>query len=91
MGFSLIKKNEVFQKNNMKVGVKKFLRMCLVPARAWSAHAVGIAPTGRFKLRRQMAAAGKKESTSLSWKCMVLHVDRYTSHVIRIMRRKIDV
>ena len=41
--------------------------MALVPARAWGAHAVGIAPTDRFQLRRQMAeAAGKKVPTSLS-------------------------
>ena len=65
--FSLIKKNKAFQKSYMKVGVKKLLRMCVVPARAWRAHAVGIVSTERLNVRRQMAAtAGKKESTSLS-------------------------
>ena len=38
----------------------------MVPARTWGASAVGLAPTERFKLRRQMAAAGKKSATSLS-------------------------
>ena len=43
------------------------LRTGLVPARAWGGQAVGIAPTERLKLRRQVAAAaGKKESVSLS-------------------------
>ena len=51
----------------MKVGVKKLLRAGVVPARTWRVHAVGMAPTERFKLRRQMAAAaGKKSTTSLS-------------------------
>ena len=65
--FSLIKKNKPFQKSYMKVGVKMLLRMGLVPARPWGAHAVGMAPTERLNLRGQMAAAtGKKESTFLS-------------------------
>ena len=39
----------------------------MVPARTWGVHAVGMAPTERFKLRRQMAAAlGNKSTTSLS-------------------------
>ena len=39
----------------------------MVPAETWGVHAVGIAPTERVKLRRQMAAAaGKKSTTSLS-------------------------
>ena len=60
--FSFIKKNKAFQKSYMK----NLLMTGMVPARAWRAHAVEMAPTGR-KLRRQMAvAAGKKETTSLS-------------------------
>ena len=61
--FSLIKRNKAFQKNYMKVGVKKkLLPAGMVPARTWGVHAVVMAPTERFKLRRQMAAAaGKKE------------------------------
>ena len=48
-------------------GVKKLLRAGMVPARTWGAHAAGMAPTERLKLRRQMAAAaGKKGMTSLS-------------------------
>ena len=51
----------------MKVGVKKLLRAGMMPARTWGAHAVGMSPTERLKLRRQMAAAaGKKSTTSLS-------------------------
>ena len=51
----------------MKVGVKKLLRAGMMPAMTWGAHAVGMSPTERFKLRRQMAAAaGKKSRTSLS-------------------------
>ena len=63
MRFSLIKKNKVFHKSNMKVGVKKLLRTGMVPARTCGVHAVGVAPTERFKLRRQMAAAAGKERT----------------------------
>ena len=67
MKFSITKKNKVFQKNCMKVGVNRLLRAGMVPARTWRVHAVGVAPTERFKLRRQMAAAaGKKCRTSLS-------------------------
>ena len=43
------KKNKVFQKNYVKVGVKKLLRAGVVPARTWGVHAVGIAPAERLK------------------------------------------
>ena len=70
--FSIIKKNEAFKKNYMKVCVcvfvKKLLRAGMMPARTWRVHAVGISPTERLKLKRQMAAAaGKKSATSLSF------------------------
>ena len=43
------------------------LRMGMLLARVWRGQAVGISPTERLKLRRQMAAAaGKKESVFLS-------------------------
>ena len=62
-----MKKNKAFQKSYMKVGVKKLLRPGMMPARTWGVHAVGMSLTERFKLRRQMAAAaGKKSTTSLS-------------------------
>ena len=65
--FSLIKKNKAFQKSYMKVGIEKLSTVGLVQASAWGAHAVRIVPTERLKLRRQMAsAAGKKSTTSLS-------------------------
>ena len=65
--FSIMKKNEAFRKNYMKVGVKKLSRAGMMPARTWGAHAVGMSPTERLKLRRQVAAAaGKKSTTSLS-------------------------
>ena len=35
MRFSIFKKNKAFQKNYMKVGVKKLLRVGMVPARTW--------------------------------------------------------
>ena len=51
----------------MKVGVKKLLRAGMMPARTWEAVAVGMSSTERLKLRRQMAAAaGKKSTTSMS-------------------------
>ena len=62
--FSIIKKNKALQKNYMKVGVKKLLRAGMVPARTWRVHAVGMSPTERVKLRRQMAAAADKKSTT---------------------------
>ena len=65
--FSLIKRKNPFQKNYMKVGVKKLLRAGMMPARTWEVYAVGMAHTERLKLRRQMAAAAcKKSTTSLS-------------------------
>ena len=64
---SLIEKNKALQKNYMKVGVKKLPRAGMMPARTWRVHAVGMAPTEKLNLRRQMAAAaGKKSTTSLS-------------------------
>ena len=62
--FSIIKKNKAFQKNYMIVGAKKLLRAGMLPARTWRAHAVGMSPTERFKLGRQMAAAAGTESTT---------------------------
>ena len=38
--FSPIKKNKAFQKNYMKVEVKKLLRAVMVQARTWGVHAV---------------------------------------------------
>ena len=65
--FSVIEKNKAFQNIYMKVGVKKLLRAGMMPARTWMVHAVGMAPTERLKLRRQMAAAaGNKSTTFLS-------------------------
>ena len=46
--FSLIKKNKAFQRNYMKVGVKKLPRAGMVPTRTWRVHAVVTAPTERF-------------------------------------------
>ena len=65
--FTIIHKNTASEKSYMKVSVKKLLRAGMVPARTWGVHAVETAPTERLKLRRQMAAAaGKKSTTSLS-------------------------
>ena len=47
--------------------MRKLLRMCWIPARGSGGQAVGISTPERLKVRRQMAAAaGKKESVSLS-------------------------
>ena len=59
-------RNLVFQTHYLITGERQLLRTGLVPARAWGGQAVGIAPTQRVKLWRQMAAAGKKESVSPS-------------------------
>ena len=51
----------------MKVGVKKLSRAGMTPERTWRVHAVEMSPTERLKLRRQVAAAaGKKSTTSLA-------------------------
>ena len=54
------KENLGFQKNCTRIGVRKLLRMGLVPARAWEGQADGIAPTERLEL--MAGAAGN------SWK-----------------------
>ena len=70
--FSLIRKKSDLSENYMRSGVRKLLRRGLVPARAWRGQPVGIAPTERVKLRRQMAAAaaGRRDRcrSHLSWK-----------------------
>ena len=64
---SLFKKREAFRKNCVKVEAKKLLRAGMVPAKTWRVHAVGMAQTERLQLRRQVAAAaGKQSTTSLS-------------------------
>ena len=73
--FSIIKNNKAFQKNCMKVGVKKLLRAGMMPARTWEAVAVGMFSTERLKLRRQMAAAAGKRvqpQCLCSWRHMAL-------------------
>ena len=51
--FSIIKKNKAFQKNYMKVGVKKLLRAGMMPARTWRAHAVGKNKSGKFSCKKK--------------------------------------
>ena len=76
VGFSVIGENRVFQENYRRIGVRKLLRTGFVLARAWEGQAVGIAPTERMKVRRQMAAAaGKKESVSLSLFTEVINLE----------------
>ena len=59
--------NRVFQKNCVRIGARKLLRLGVVLARVWRGQAVGVAPTDKLQLRRQMAAAAsKRESVSLS-------------------------
>ena len=38
--FSIAKKNKVFQRSYMKVGIKKLLRAGMVPTKTWRVHAV---------------------------------------------------
>ena len=58
---------QVLPKELHEGGVLKMLRAGMVPARTWRVHAVEMAPTERPELRRQMAvAAGKQSTTSLS-------------------------
>ena len=65
--FGFYERIKLSRKNYMKAGVKKLLRAGMMPARTWGAHAVGMSPTETLKLRRQVAAAaGKKSTTSLS-------------------------
>ena len=63
---SLARGNRAFHRNYRRIDVRKLLRMGLVFARVRRGQAVGIAPSERLKLRRQMATAGKNESVSLS-------------------------
>ena len=71
MRFSIIKKNKAFQE--LHEGGRQEVVACGV-------HAVGMAPTERFKLRRQMAAAaGKKEHyfvSFVSWRHMALKLKK---------------
>ena len=66
--FSLIKKNKAHQKNNMKVGGQEVATKGYGTSKSMeSAYSGDLTPTERLKLRRQMAAAaGKKSTTSLS-------------------------
>ena len=49
----------------------------MVPARTWRVHAVGVAPTEKLKLKRQMAvAAGKKSTTSVLGRSRVVQMWR---------------
>ena len=50
--FSPVKKNKAFQKNYMKIRVKKLLRAGMAPARTLGVDVVVIAPTESLKLMR---------------------------------------
>ena len=64
--FSIIKKNEAFRENYMKVVVKNLLRAGMMPARTWGAHAVGMSPTERLKLRRTDGGGSWQEEYNLA-------------------------
>ena len=74
--FSIIKKNKAFGKNYKKVGVKKLPRAGMMPARTWRAHAVGMPPTERLEMWRQMAAGSWQRRVQprcpCSWRLMAL-------------------
>ena len=63
--FSFARRNRVFQKQPFEDEevAEDGLGSC---ESVWIGQTVGTAPTERLKLTRQMAAAGKKESVSLS-------------------------
>ena len=70
---SVVRRHRILQKSCMRIRVRKMLRIGLVSATVWRGQAVGISPTERLKLRRQMAAAaGTKESVSPSL-CMAVN------------------
>ena len=73
--FSLIKKNKAFWKNYMKVGVKKFLRAGMVPARTWRVPAAGMVPARKIKIEEaDGSSSGQKEYNiaPYSWKPLAL-------------------
>ena len=57
--FSFIRKNRIFPKSYMRIGVRKLLSTGLVLARAWRGQAVGIAFAERLKLRRQNGGSSR--------------------------------
>ena len=65
--FSIIKENEAFQKNYMKVGVKKLLRAGMMPARTWRAYAVGMSPTERLKIEETDGSCGRKKQHNFAF------------------------
>ena len=62
--FSLISKNESFQKHYMKVGVKKLFRAWMVPAKTWREHAVEMAPAERLV---ETLVIGVEEELTQAW------------------------
>ena len=71
--FSIIKKNKVFQKNYMKVGVKKLLRAGMMPTRTWREGEKGCMQWGWLPLKVKKieetngsCSGQKKSTTSLS-------------------------
>ena len=77
--FSVMKNNKAFQKNCMKVGVKKLLRAGMMPARTWRAHAVGMSPTERLKLRDRWQRQQAKRAQlcfPCSWRHMALKLKK---------------
>ena len=73
---SLVKKNDVFQKNYMNVEVKKLSRAGMVPARAWRVHAVGNRPYRKVKLEETDGSSSGQKGYKLvvlcSWKPLAL-------------------
>ena len=67
----IIKKNNAFQKNYMKVGVKKLLRAGMMPARTWWCMQVRDKSNGKVEIEETDGsccgqAADKKSTTLLS-------------------------
>ena len=64
---AIIKKTKEFRKAYMRTGTNNVLRMGVVPGRVWGSEVLGMGPSQRENLQRQLAsAAGKKPSAVLS-------------------------
>ena len=66
VGFSLIKKNKVFQKSCMKVGVKKLLRAGMMPARTWGVHALGDGSNGEVEIEETDGSSSRQKEYDFS-------------------------
>ena len=87
--FSIIKKNKVFQKNYMKVGVKKLLRAGMVPARTWSSCS-GNSSNGTIEIEETGGSSSGQQEYDLVVPChggLVRQKESGREHGIRSKER----